>query len=223
MHFLGIAAVTLMSSSLALAAVKKARDEWQPNADSLACLYMTNAYNWLGESQNLCEVGGQCGNTLPDGLTKSVSSAGPPAGMTCFLYDGANCTGTGSPPIVHPGYANLSDPVIYFNKRALSWKCWKYCGFMGTSFSSSTAATTSAPTTSATSVALTTTITPSSAGTSSPVSITNTVGGSTTSSSGTVQGPSPGGETPAVTATVLTHTFADGSTELTTLLIAMPT
>ena len=37
------------------------RDEWQPSAESLACLYMTNEINWAGEGVNLCEIGGTCG------------------------------------------------------------------------------------------------------------------------------------------------------------------
>ncbi|KAK4545046.1 hypothetical protein LTR36_003597 [Oleoguttula mirabilis] len=203
MQFLSIAAIALLSSPFALAAVKEARDEWQPSASSLACLYMTNSYDWSGESQNLCEVGGQCGNSLPDGLSKNVSSAGPPAGMTCFLYDGDNCTGTSSAPIVYPGYANLSDPVISFDKLARSWRCWKYCGFMGTS--SSTSAITSAPISSAS------------------ISTTNTLAAAAATSSSRRQGPSSSAETPSVTAIVLTHTFADASTELTTMVIAVPT
>ncbi|KAI7083172.1 hypothetical protein KC356_g7779 [Hortaea werneckii] len=115
------------------------RDEFQPTADSLNCLYMTNDVNWAGEGQNLCNLSGYCSNSLPDGLTKNVSSAGPEQGMTCFLYE-QNCTGIQSLPIVHPGYANLD--AIDFNNRALSWKCWKYCGFMG-SFSSAVASPTS--------------------------------------------------------------------------------
>ncbi|KAI6904569.1 hypothetical protein D0869_07653 [Hortaea werneckii] len=111
----------------------QARDEFQPTADSLNCLYMTNDISWAGEGQNLCNLSGYCSNSLPDGLAKNVSSAGAEQGMTCFLYDGENCTGIQSLPIVHPGYANLD--AIDFNNRALSWKCWKYCGFMGASSS----------------------------------------------------------------------------------------
>ncbi|RMX95325.1 hypothetical protein D0867_13543 [Hortaea werneckii] len=128
----------------------QARDEFQPTADSLNCLYMTNDISWAGEGQNLCNLSGYCsscfafilqgcpllihhtGNSLPDGLAKNVSSAGAEQGMS-FLYDGENCTGIQSLPIVHPGYANLD--AIDFNNRALSWKCWKYCGFMGASSS----------------------------------------------------------------------------------------
>ncbi|KAI7155432.1 hypothetical protein KC349_g6994 [Hortaea werneckii] len=117
------------------------RDEFQPTADSLNCLYMTNDVNWAGESQNLCNLSGYCSNSLPDGLAKNVSSAGPEQGMTCFLYDGENCTGIQSLPIVHPGYVNLD--AIDFNNRALSWKCWKYCGFMGTSSSAVPSSTSS--------------------------------------------------------------------------------
>ncbi|RMZ01321.1 hypothetical protein D0860_07664 [Hortaea werneckii] len=128
------------------------RDEFQPTADSLNCLYMTNDVNWAGEGQNLCNLSGYCsscfatmlqenhplmhhtGNSLPDGLTKNVSSAGPEQGMTCFLYEQ-------SLPIVHPGYVNLD--AIDFNNRALSWKCWKYCGFMGSSSSAVPSSTSS--------------------------------------------------------------------------------
>ncbi|RMZ24011.1 hypothetical protein D0859_11939 [Hortaea werneckii] len=134
------------------------RDEFQPTADSLNCLYMTNDVSWAGEGQNLCNLSGYCsscfatilqefhllmhhtGNSLPDGLTKNVSSAGPEQGMTCFLYE-QNCTGIQSLPIVHPGYANLD--AIDFNNRALSWKCWKYCGFMGSSSSAVASSTSS--------------------------------------------------------------------------------
>ncbi|KAI7668404.1 hypothetical protein KC322_g16443 [Hortaea werneckii] len=63
------------------------RDEFQPTANSLNCLYMTNDVNWAGEGQNLCNLSGYCSNSLPDGLTKNVSSAGPEQGMTCFLYE----------------------------------------------------------------------------------------------------------------------------------------
>ncbi|RMX97005.1 hypothetical protein D0867_12939 [Hortaea werneckii] len=135
------------------------RDEFQPTADSLNSLYMTNDISWAGEGQNLCNLSGYCsscfafilqgrhplihhtGNSLPDGLAKNVSSAGPEQGMTCFLYDGENCTGIQSLPIVHPGYANLD--AIDFNNRALSWKCWKYCGFMGASSSAVPSSTSS--------------------------------------------------------------------------------
>ena len=105
MNLLTFTAFTLLSSSLALAVKEYPRDEWQLDADSLACLYMTSDVDWKGEGQNLCEVSGQCGrhrcqikcfdavtdlssaNLLPDGLTKNVSSAGPPNGITCFLYE----------------------------------------------------------------------------------------------------------------------------------------
>ncbi|KAI6886923.1 hypothetical protein KC318_g9333 [Hortaea werneckii] len=117
------------------------RDEFQPTADSLNSLYMTNDISWAGEGQNLCNLSGYCSNSLPDGLAKNVSSAGPEQGMTCFLYDGENCTGIQSLPIVHPGYANLD--AIDFNNRALSWKCWKYCGFMGASSSAVPSSTSS--------------------------------------------------------------------------------
>ncbi|KAI7349946.1 hypothetical protein KC354_g13025 [Hortaea werneckii] len=116
------------------------RDEFQPTADSLNCLYMTNDVSWAGEGQNLCNLSGYCSNSLPDGLTKNVSSAGPEQGMTCFLYE-QNCTGIQSLPIVHPGYANLD--AIDFNNRALSWKCWKYCSFMGSSSSAVASSTSS--------------------------------------------------------------------------------
>ncbi|KAI7277702.1 hypothetical protein KC345_g6467 [Hortaea werneckii] len=110
------------------------RDEFQPTADSLNCLYMTNDIGWAGEGRNLCNLSGYCSNSLPDGLTKNVSSAGPEQGMTCFLYEQ-------SLPIVHPGYVNLD--AIDFNNRALSWKCWKYCGFMGPSSSAVPSSTSS--------------------------------------------------------------------------------
>ncbi|RMY52757.1 hypothetical protein D0864_14215 [Hortaea werneckii] len=116
------------------------RDEFQPTAGSLNCLYMTNDVNWAGEGQNLCNLSGFCSDSLPDGLTKNVSSAGPEQGMTCFLYE-QNCTGIQSLPIVHPGYVNLD--AIDFNNRALSWKCWKYCGFMGSSSSAVPSSTSS--------------------------------------------------------------------------------
>lgn len=126
-----------------------------------------------------------------------------------------NCAGTGSAPIVNPGYANLSDPVINFNKRALSWKCWKYCGYMSSS-SSTSASSTQHPTI--------ITVTVSSTSTSAAhASITNTVGSAAVPSSSVMQGPKPGAQFPNGTATVLTHTFADGSTELTTMVIATPT
>ncbi|GAB1733528.1 hypothetical protein NU195Hw_g9294t1 [Hortaea werneckii] len=92
------------------------RDEFQPTADSLNCLYMTNDVNWAGEGQNLCNLSGYCSS-------------------------GENCTGIQSLPIVHPGYVNLE--AIDFNNRALSWKCWKYCGFMGSSSSAVPSSTSS--------------------------------------------------------------------------------
>ncbi|KAK5135749.1 hypothetical protein LTR08_004735 [Meristemomyces frigidus] len=85
MQFLTI--IALLSGSLALAGKHSPRDEWQPSPQSLACLYMTTDVNWKGDGQNLCEVSGRCGNSLPNGLAKNVSSAGPPGGMTCFLYE----------------------------------------------------------------------------------------------------------------------------------------
>ncbi|TKA77291.1 hypothetical protein B0A55_04333 [Friedmanniomyces simplex] len=131
------AALVLATVSVAAVAVKN-RDEGGPTP---ICVYMTNDYNWKGEGMNFCKVGGQCGSGLGPHLMKNVSSAGPPKGQTCFLYDGIDCTGHGSPPIVYPGYMNLSDAVINFDKRAQSWRCWKHCGYMGSSVSSSSMVT----------------------------------------------------------------------------------
>jgi len=60
MHFLTNLAAFALSCSLASAGQPLARDEWQPSAGSLACLYLTTEPQWQGEGQNLCEVSGQC-------------------------------------------------------------------------------------------------------------------------------------------------------------------
>lgn len=149
-------------------------------------------------------------------MSKSLRGWPPTAPTTDTDASSAeNCGGTGSAPIVNPGYANLSDPVINFNKRALSWKCYKYCGYMSSSSSSSASSTQH-------STVITVTVTSTSTS-ATHASITNTVGSAAVSSSSVVRGPSPGAQFPNGTATVLTHTFADGSTELTTLVIATPT
>lgn len=57
------------------------------------------------------------------------------------MSSGDHCTGVQSLPIVHPGYPDLR--AISFNDRALSFKCWKYCGFPPFSASSSVASSTS--------------------------------------------------------------------------------
>jgi len=59
--------------------------------------------------------------------------------LTVIVFSGVDCTGHGSPPIVFPGYMNLSDPVINFDNQAQSWRCWKHCGYVGSSSSSSAA------------------------------------------------------------------------------------
>ncbi|KAK0336701.1 hypothetical protein LTR94_007687 [Friedmanniomyces endolithicus] len=119
-----VSTVALLFATTSATAVPAAgHDEGGP---SPICLYMTNDYNWKGSG-------------LGPHLMKNVSSAGPPKGQTCFLYDGVDCTGHGSPPIVFPGYMNLSDPVINFDNRAQSWRCWKHCGYVGSSSSSSAA------------------------------------------------------------------------------------
>lgn len=81
MHLLNVAALALLSGSLALAALNEARDEWQPSADSLACLYMTNDYDWAGEGQNLCEVGGQCGEFQSKCLVHSLYDTSLPLAL----------------------------------------------------------------------------------------------------------------------------------------------
>ncbi|KAK0277778.1 hypothetical protein LTR35_009614 [Friedmanniomyces endolithicus] len=129
-----VSTVALLFATTSATAVPAAgHDEGGP---SPICLYMTNDYNWKGAGMNFCKVGGQCGSGLGPHLMKNVSSAGPRKGQTCFLYDGVDCTGHGSPPIVFPGYMNLSDPVINFDNRAQSWRCWKHCGYVSSSSSS---------------------------------------------------------------------------------------
>ncbi|WPH00541.1 Hypothetical protein R9X50_00337000 [Acrodontium crateriforme] len=133
--------VLLLASSAALASQAPARrDEWQPTP---ICMYMTNEVNWQGQAANLCAVPTYCGNTLPEGLTGNVTSAGPPKGVTCFLYSEEHCTGDISDPIVWPGYSDLSNPLIDFSKKARSWKCWKWCGYIDDVSSSSVGSTSS--------------------------------------------------------------------------------
>ncbi|KAK5674318.1 hypothetical protein LTS10_012902 [Elasticomyces elasticus] len=135
MKLFTILTTLLLSTTLVSAAAIDLRDEGGPTP---LCIYMTNGYGWKGESMNFCKVGGQCGSGLGKSLAGNVSSAGPPKGQTCFLYDGPDCTGHGSEPIVYPGYANLSDPAINFDNRAKSWRCWKHCGYVDSISSSST-------------------------------------------------------------------------------------
>ncbi|KAK3625320.1 hypothetical protein LTR56_020485 [Elasticomyces elasticus] len=145
----------LLSTTLVSAAAIDLRDEGGPTP---LCIYMTNGYGWKGESMNFCKVGGQCGSGLGKSLAGNVSSAGPPKGQTCFLYDGPDCTGHGSEPIVYPGYANLSDPAINFDNRAKSWRCWKHCGYVSSSSSTVTKTSSKAPITSTSTVTALTTV-----------------------------------------------------------------
>lgn len=71
------------------------------------------------------------GPDLDSALSGNVSAAGPDAGMTCFLYSGRGCTGGQSDPIVYPGYGDLNDPLINFNNKAQSFRCWKWAGYLG--------------------------------------------------------------------------------------------
>ncbi|KAK3068693.1 hypothetical protein LTR53_013530 [Teratosphaeriaceae sp. CCFEE 6253] len=120
MKLLKTAASLLLCAASASGNALGSRDEGGP---APICLYMTSDYNWKGEGINFCQVGGQCATGLGIHMTRNVSSAGPPEGETCFVYDDVNCTGARSSPIVFPGYANLSDPAIDFDKRAVSWRC----------------------------------------------------------------------------------------------------
>lgn len=60
MHLITLITTILLLSPLTLAATVCRRDEWQPSASSLACLYMTNEAGWHGEGLNICEVPGKC-------------------------------------------------------------------------------------------------------------------------------------------------------------------
>lgn len=55
-----------------------ARDEWQPTASTLTCLYLTTEANWGGEGINLCEVGGTCSTLSPPNLPGSSNSPSHP-------------------------------------------------------------------------------------------------------------------------------------------------
>jgi hypothetical protein len=62
-----------------------------------------------------------------NGLTSPISSAGPADGLTCFLYSGANCTGSRSNAISTPGYSDLR--TIQFDKKASSFLCYVWAGW----------------------------------------------------------------------------------------------
>lgn len=58
----------------------EARDEWQPTASTLTCLYLTNEPEWAGEGINPCEVGGTCGmqqSFLPRAISAFTTDTSP--------------------------------------------------------------------------------------------------------------------------------------------------
>lgn len=82
-------------------------------------------------------------NKIPDGLTANVTSAGADRNATCILfryisskclsvftlltpYSEQYCKGNQSVPIMHGGYANLSD--VDFDKMTMSFKCFDNTG-----------------------------------------------------------------------------------------------
>lgn len=166
----------------------------------------------------------ELGNKLPDGLAGNISSAGPEAGVTCFLYSKPYCTSDRSAPLVNPGYGDLS--AIAFDKKAQSWQCWKWCGWMGTSSASSPTLTSSASNVEGFSERL--------------VSVTTTIDGNaqttaTTTSSGLPAVPSSPSASSSSASTsqsaifetsmtniVVTHTYADGSTTVISSPLAIP-
>jgi len=56
MQLLSSAGVLLTAASVGATIVN--RDEWQGSTQ--VCLYLTNAANWLGDGQNLCQTPGYC-------------------------------------------------------------------------------------------------------------------------------------------------------------------
>ncbi|KAK3724519.1 hypothetical protein LTR37_001143 [Vermiconidia calcicola] len=216
---------------LATSVQLQARDEWQPSATSLVCLYMTNGVNWTGEGLNICSVGGICANELPDGLTANVTSAGPADGQACFLYSEVNCTGTRSAPLMAPGYADLGE--IGFERMARSWRCWKLCWYMpgsGNSFGVGADTSTTSSSAALISPKMNTPTTNGAAAvadTNGAVSITKTLGGPTASGASSSSNaalthmPSPFGS-PSLAPTA-DSTSTTSSPQPTTTIPAMPT
>ncbi|EME81139.1 uncharacterized protein MYCFIDRAFT_197941 [Pseudocercospora fijiensis CIRAD86] len=207
------------------------------NPDWQVCLYLTNDYSWQGYGVNLCMTNDQCSPKVPDSLNANISSAGPNEKEVCYLYSEINCTGTASAPITNPGYDNLGK--IGFDKMARSWKCWRTDNMTASSStttsstssvkvspspfpeSTSSSTTESRVTIVVTLPATSTTVSVSSSTTEWPTITTASTGDpklptteeTTTSLYSTVTGFGT-----QISPTVVTHTYLDSSTVVTTLM-----
>jgi hypothetical protein len=115
-----------------------------PLPQNEVCLYLTNDLNWGGDGQNLCGQTGICSKlhnlqqkdfslthvfvaladpSISAPLSLNVASAGPSPNQTCFLYDGENCTGDASAPIVYPGHPELHNSIAFDGSKVQSWRC----------------------------------------------------------------------------------------------------
>ncbi|KXT18414.1 hypothetical protein AC579_8144 [Pseudocercospora musae] len=232
------------AAGLAFAAPPVARDEWpitlpwptaaapmptsDPNwqpADQQVCLYLTNDYFWQGYGVNLCMANDQCSPKVPDGLNANISSAGPNENEVCYLYSEINCAGTASAPITNPGYDNLGK--IGFDKLARSWKCWRTDNVTASSTSSRVPPSPfpegSSSSTTESRVTIVVTLPATSTTVSVSVSSTTTEWPTLTTSSSTADTKLPTTAEATTTATqisprVVTHTYVDGSTVVTTLM-----
>ncbi|KXT02090.1 hypothetical protein AC578_6708 [Pseudocercospora eumusae] len=243
--YFGLAAA---AAGLALAAPPVARDEWpitlpwptaapiptpDPNwqpADDQVCLYLTNDYFWQGYGVNLCMTNDQCSPKVPDSLNANISSAGPNENEVCYLYSEIDCAGTASAPIAYPGYDNLGK--IGFDKLARSWKCWRTDNVTASSTSSTRVAPSPFPestSSSTTESRVTIVVTLPATSTTVSVSVSSTTTAWPTLTTSSSSDPTAEATTTSVYSTVtgfdtqisprvVTHTYVNGSTVVTTLM-----
>ncbi|KAF7185801.1 hypothetical protein HII31_12903 [Pseudocercospora fuligena] len=207
---------------------------WQP-ADNQVCLYLTNDYFWQGYGVNLCITNDQCSPKVPDSLNANISSAGPNENEVCYLYSEIDCAGTASAPITNPGYDNLGK--IGFDKLARSWKCWRTDNVTASSSTSSSFRVPPSPFPTATSSSTTesrvTIVVTLPATSTTTISISSTTTESATLTTSSTDGSSPPTTAEANTTSiystatgfgtqiaprVVTHTYVNGSTVVTTLM-----